>query len=130
MTRAASIFHEKVLSQNPELVSPQYDAFYNAGATPQEEMPEALPTLPVLSMSNLASTLIGLNEQALSFRRDVHDKDYPNEFYESYCMPEERNIPGQHNPDSPISEAFQGTHLASDVRKEHVLMERSYLKGW
>jgi hypothetical protein len=89
MTRAAAIFHEKVLSNNPEFVSPQYDAIYDAASTnsQKEELPEALPKLPVMSNANLAAILIGLNEQALGFRRDVHDKDYPNEFYESYCMP-------------------------------------------
>jgi len=33
MTRAAAIFHEKVLSNNPEFVSPQYDAIYDATST-------------------------------------------------------------------------------------------------
>lgn len=35
----------------------------------------------------MSSILVGVAEQALSFRRDVLGHDYPTEFYENLLMP-------------------------------------------
>ena len=45
-----------------------------------------------LNLKSLSNVLIGLADQALSFRRDVRDHDYPNKFYEELLMPEERRV--------------------------------------
>jgi hypothetical protein len=45
-----------------------------------------------MNLKTLSNVLIGLADQALSFRRDVRDHDYPTKFYEDLLMPEERRI--------------------------------------
>ena len=57
-----------------------------------------------MTLQALSSTLIGLEKQAMSFRRDIIDCDYPSEFYEKLMHPEEQYIERQErnkgiNPD-------------------------------
>ena len=42
-----------------------------------------------MRLHTLSSTLVGLEKQAMSYRRDVMQKDYPSDFYESIMNPEE-----------------------------------------
>lgn len=70
-------------------------------------------------MKTLSQTLVGLSEQALSYRRDVVGKDYLNKFYEDYLMPYEKNLYNS-----------QGKGVADKFKAETVLMERGYLKAW
>jgi hypothetical protein len=73
-----------------------------------------------ITLKTFSQTLVGLAEQALSFRRDVVDRDYLNKFYEDYLMPQENK--------KYLS--AQNKDLAHKLKAETVLMERSYLRGW
>lgn len=70
-------------------------------------------------MKTLSQSLVGLAEQALSYRRDVQGKDYLNKFYEDYLMPEEKEI-----FDNGI------ISFKDRMRTPVVMMERGYLKAW
>ena len=76
-----------------------------------------------LTLGSLSDILVGLSQQALSFRRDACDRDYPHEFYEKLLMPEEQRPTASHN--MPQSERHQ-----SQEKQNIVLMERSYLNPW
>lgn len=41
----------------------------------------------LIDLSTLSRTLVGLSNQALSFRRDTVRKEYLNKFYEELLMP-------------------------------------------
>lgn len=90
MDRASSVFYELALNFNPELLSPQYNAFYDAATAQQNETQKGADQTTnkqtangrVMSLGNLSDILVGLAEQSLSFRRDAKDKDYPNKYYE------------------------------------------------
>jgi hypothetical protein len=73
----------------------------------------------VINLSTLSQTLIGLSEQALSYRRDVNRKDYLNKFYEEYLMPHEQKF---YNMEP------QG--VQQHIKYDTVLMERGYLLAW
>ena len=70
-------------------------------------------------MSTLSSVIVGAQQQALSFRREVQDNDYPNKFYKEYLMHDE------------MFEKMIDENLPEDRRVveqgKHVLMDRSYL---
>jgi hypothetical protein len=100
MQRAADVFYDYVVNYAPELLSPQHNTFYETavntdstiktrtfGASNVDHLTE---TQNLLTLKTLSQTLIGLSEQALSFRRDVHRRDYLNKFYEDYLMPLEK----------------------------------------
>lgn len=70
----------------------------------------------------MSNVLIGLADQALSFRRDVKDKDYPNKHYEDLLMPEERTE-GYEN-------VAEFERFLLDNKAKNVLMERTYLNAW
>ena len=40
-----------------------------------------------ISLGSLSQALIGLSQQALSYRREAHDQDYLHKFYEERFMP-------------------------------------------
>ena len=42
-----------------------------------------------MRLHTLSSILVGIEKQALSYRRDISDKDYPSEFYEKLLNPED-----------------------------------------
>lgn len=93
MERASSVFYEMALSFNPELLSPQYNAFYDAATSKPADDQTTVTTIENhndMSLGNVSDILVGLAEQSLSFRRDAKDKDYPNKQYEDLLMPEER----------------------------------------
>ena len=69
--------------------------------------------------------MVGLEQQALSFRRDIADRDYPTEFYEQLVMPEEKWLDRRHNT-LDEEERADGHRMLST----HVKMERTYLNAW
>lgn len=94
MNRAADVFYDYVLNYAPELISPQYSSFYEAavnankkGSVEQNYLQE---NQNIINLKTLSQSLVGLSQQALSYRRDVQGKDYLNKFYEDYLMPLEK----------------------------------------
>ena len=78
-----------------------------------------------MTLHALSSTLIGLEKQAMSFRRDITDRDYPSEFYENLMHPEEQWV--------AKNEENMAPDRAKSYKKqfgEHVRMERTYLNAW
>jgi len=45
----------------------------------------------IVNLATLSETLVGLQKQALSYRRDIVREDYLNKFYEQYLMPIENH---------------------------------------
>ena len=72
----------------------------------------------MINLKTLSQALVGLSEQALSFRRDIQRRDYLNKFYEDYLMPLENK---------PHNNEFRGVEK---IQYETVLMERGYLRAW
>ena len=70
-------------------------------------------------MKTLSQTLVGLSEQSLSFRRDVHKRDYLHSFYEDYLLPLEKRLFSNEPRD-----------MDRFVKSEIVMMERAYLRPW
>jgi len=70
-------------------------------------------------LKTLSQTLVGLSEQSLSFRRDVHKRDYLHSFYEDYLLPLEKRIFSNEPRD-----------MDRFVKSEIVMMERAYLRPW
>ena len=91
MQRASEVFHDIVLQHSPELLSPQIDQINQSVKVKDnsDKLVENHENHNDLQLGNLSQILVGLAEQALSFRRDALDKDYPTEFYEKLLMPEE-----------------------------------------
>ena len=91
MQRASEVFHDIVLQHSPELLSPQIDQISKSVKVKDntEKLVENQEIHNDLQLGNLSEILVGLAEQALSFRRDALDNDYPTEFYEKLLMPEE-----------------------------------------
>jgi len=60
-----------------------------------------------ISLSSLSRSLIGLNKQALSFRKEALGKDYLHKFYEDHATqgeiknPDEKLYEVSHNWESP-----------------------------
>lgn len=127
MQRAADVFYDYVVNYAPEMLSPQHNTFYETavnstnlktktfGASTTNYLEE---NQNLINLKTLSQTLVGLSEQALSFRRDVLLKDYLNKFYEEYLMPYEKQL---------YNHEYYGTEK---LREGIVLMERCYLKAW
>lgn len=129
MHKASQIFYDLVLNENVELLSPQHQMLYQASkerGAPKREV-KLLETHNDLNLASLSNSLIGLAEQTLSQRRDVADRDYPNEFYEKILgIEEERNYYG-----SDFKSKNREHHVQRKMMKsEYVKMEASYLTGW
>ena len=70
MDRASSVFYELALNFNPELLSPQYNAFYDAATAQQNETQKGADQTTnkqtangrVMSLGNLSDILVGLAE--------------------------------------------------------------------
>lgn len=75
-----------------------------------------------LKLGFLSDILVGLAEQAQSYRRDACDKDYPNKFYEDLVKPEESRM--DHRDVDPLEKYKQ------DRKTPYVQMEPSYLNAW
>jgi hypothetical protein len=125
MQRAADVFYDYVVNYAPELLSPQHQTFYETAVKIDPKIaPEKSETnyleenQNMISLRTLSQALIGLSEQALSYRRDVNGKDYLNKFYEEYLMPLEKTIHGNK------------TFATERIKYESVMMERGYLKAW
>lgn len=88
MDRAAKIFYEYCQSYAPELISPQYDQFYEAAKESVDSSKLKTEALKLdeqhdrISLSSLSQALIGLSQQALSYRREANEKDYLHKYYE------------------------------------------------
>ena len=109
MDRAAQIFYDYAQNYAPELMSQQYDAFHQASKSAKEAGSIARETVGLneshdqISLSSLSQCLIGLQKQALSYRKDAKQRDYLHKEYE------ERQT--QHEIKDPKHELFQYAHL-------------------
>lgn len=124
MERASQLFYDLVVNQQPDLLSPQYDQFYDAATRGNQRPPTDMLTENHndLTLRYISDSLVGLAEQAQAARRDACDKDYPNEHYERLLVPEEIYV---HNKDASPEKTAQ-----AKFKTEFVLMEHSYLNAW
>ena len=128
MQRAADVFYDYVVNYAPELLSPQHSTFYETAVNTDSTIKTKTfgasninyleENQNLISLKTLSQTLVGLSEQALSFRRDVKRQDYLNKFYEDYLMPLEKK---------PYNNEIRGVEK---IQYESVLMERGYLRAW
>ena len=125
MERASSTFYDLVLSQYPEFLSPQFNSFFDAAQNPAQTKDSNVlsDAHNEISLATLSEILIGLSEQVQSVRRDVHDKDYPNEHYERLLHHEERAL-------GSIISTQEGTTHGHQYATPFVRMETSYLNNW
>lgn len=73
-----------------------------------------------ISLSSLSQTLVGLQAQCLSFRREPNDKDYLHKFYEDLALEKENFI-----------NSFENTKKGKVFEEsQHVGMAREYLKAY
>ena len=77
-----------------------------------------------MNLHTLSSTLVGIQKQVLSYRRDAADKDYPSEFYENYLDPDRKLLDTLQSDRSALKASLM------QKRPKYVLMERSYLNSW
>ena len=124
MDAAIEVFYDMVSSYYPEAISPSYQSFYEAAIGAEEKKAELKDLYTELNMHTLSSTLVGIEQQAMSYRRDIIDNDYPTEFYEKICMPEDYELERLRAVDP------RGTSEAEKYNYTHVQMERTYLNGW
>lgn len=129
MDSAVEVFYDLVLNYHPEVLSPQYDNFYDAATdvkmSPKEFGAAKGDRYANMNIHTLSSTLIGLEKQVMSYRRDLKDKDYPTEFYEKLLNADEQwfNRHSEHM-------AKNVEKLGHKLKSEYVKMERTYLNGW
>lgn len=72
MKRASAVFYDLVLNFTPELLSPQYEAFYNAATANKPKISDLQSEHQNdLKLGYLSDILTGLAEQVQSARRDV-----------------------------------------------------------
>ena len=94
MQRASQIFLDHVVNVNQDLLSPQYSQFYEAAeasaGSSEEKIQDGFDNHNALNLHTLSSTLIGIQQQMLSYRRDAADRDYPSKFYEDYLDPDNK----------------------------------------
>ena len=86
MEVAREIFYNYVSAYRPSLLSPQYDAFSDASklVDDKDNLFETAKNRvrgihDELTIMTLSQTLLGVEQQALSYRRDAYDKDYPTQ---------------------------------------------------
>ena len=94
MDAAVEVFYDLVLNYHPEVLSPQYENFYNAATAEEGKSGKRSAAVnqdryAELSLHTLSSTLVGLEKQVMSYRRDIADNDYPTEFYAKILHSEE-----------------------------------------
>ena len=108
------------------MISPQQRAFIDAASVskklrqPKKEKLNLKEDHDKISLSSLSQTLVGLQRQALSYRREARDRDYLNEAYKNMVAKGEF---------LELHEA-QDLSLTSKDDYEFVRMERDYLKAW
>ena len=129
MDAAVEVFYNMVLSSHPEALSPQYDAFYQASMEGEEKLSAGKggngDQYAEMRLHTLSSTLVGIQKQAMSYRRDIVDRDYPTEFYEKLLSPEEEWL-GRH--EDVMSRG--SLKVATQMMEKHVQMERTHLNAW
>jgi len=125
MDAACEVFYDMVLNFYPNTLSPQYDMFYNASVRSEQKSAKKKDLYTDLNMHTLSSTLVGLEQQALSYRRDIVDRDYPTEFYEQLNLPEEKWL---QRTEHAMSE--EQKKIGQRMLSTHVKMERTYLNAW
>ena len=125
MERASRIFYDYVQNYAPELVSPQYEDFFKSAqdsiaARSQNKKPLNLDEMhDKISLGSLSQSLIGLSQQALSYRKEANGHDYLHDYYEKHATYGDIT-----DPDHPMFEVSH--HFESNSVK----MERDYLKAW
>ena len=125
MDRASRIFYEYVQNYAPELISPQYEDFYQSAQQSIAARTESKPSLALdemhdkISLGSLSQSLIGLSQQALSYRKEAHGHDYLHDYYEKHATNGDIK-----DPDDPM---FKIAHL---LESNSVRMQRDYLKAW
>ena len=97
MDAAVEVFYNVILNNHPTVVSPQYEDFYNATkeAVVKPLSADNGDTFSDMRLHTLSSTLVGVEKQAMSYRRDIVDHDFPTEFYEKLLSPEEEWLNNQ-----------------------------------
>ena len=97
MEAASEIFYDLVTNYKPSLLSPQYDMFSDAAqAAKGWDTRLDLAENQVkgynddLTMMTFAQTLAGLEAQALSFRREAYDREYPTQHYKDHVLQEQK----------------------------------------
>jgi hypothetical protein len=82
MDRASQIFYEYVQNYAPELISPQYEEFYQQSQASISARTQNSDKLRLdemhdkISLGSLSQSLIGLSQQALSYRKEANGHDY------------------------------------------------------
>ena len=127
MDAACEVFYNMVLNYHPETLSPQYDEFHRAANAGPSKVPATAKgdRYAHMRIHTLSSTLVGLEKQALSYRRDIVDDDYPTEWYRKIMLPEEDWLYSQDH----LWEQ-EDKKLANKDITTHVKMERTYLNAW
>ena len=128
MDAAVEVFYNMVMNYHPNALSPQYDQFYDASVEASKGPPPAATKgdkYAHMRIHTLSSTLVGLEKQALSYRRDIFDNDYPTEFYQKLMLPEEAWL----NANDHLMDQFS-QKIGHQIHTTHVKMERTYLNAW
>lgn len=91
MDAASEVFYDVVLNMRPEILSPHFDAYHDAIGIDNERSKDKdfIEKLTKdkhneMNAQSFSQILVGLERQALSYRLDIKDKDYPSEFYARY----------------------------------------------
>ena len=92
MERASKTFYDYVQNYAPHVMSQNYDDFAKAASESAESDSNRAAYMSEdserLSLSALSNALIGLHDQAMSYRPEAHSRDYLNEFYEEHARQE------------------------------------------
>ncbi len=99
MDRAASVFYDYVMHYAPDLISPTHQQFLQATqASPLSQTVasgiENEESHNEMTLEDLSRVIVGVEKQALSYRRDAVDKDYLNEKFRAKLLEGEMIFPG------------------------------------
>lgn len=125
MRRASHIFYEYCQNFAPELMSEQYFDFFKASRDSQLARTKVTSNLDLnekhdlISVGSLSQSLIGLSQQALSFRKDAQDKDFLHKFYEDHVT-----------RDNIKDEDHELYNQAPNFESYNVKMKQEYLRGF
>lgn len=125
MDRASRIFYDYVQNYAPELISPQYEDFIKSAESSIDARTQSKKKLNLeelhdkISLGSLSQSLIGLSQQALSYRKEANGHDYLHNYYEKHATTYEMTDPK--HPDYDVMHHFE---------PNTVRMERDYLKAW
>jgi hypothetical protein len=108
----------------------QYDGFIQAANDSKTSRTQPVEQVSLeedhdkISVSSLSNSIIGLSQQALSFRRDATGKDYLHKFYEDHLTKD--IVKDEGHPDfehSWLSESFN-VRMKQDYLKAYYVFER------